>query len=206
MNDNAVQSPNWFVRLGIIAVVLLLAALVLCSFLKTPPSYQITTGVMVLLAMMIVLVLSESFNNFSIGKLLTLSREVQKTKEEKEEAKRENAELRQSLVHVATHVQSQINTTIQAQGTDLLRHLGVVKAETKEQEEEPESQEVVTPPRPTSISVYHLLPRIDGAGGRFAGSGPRHCAAAPAPQAASLCSSSESIMAVAPQSLSSPSR
>jgi hypothetical protein len=159
MNDNSTKA-NWFARTGIIVLVLFLAALVSVSFLVRDPHYDITTGMIIILAMMIILVLSESFNKFSLGKLLSLSREVQKVAEEKAEIKRENAELRQSLVHVATHIQSQVNTTIQAQGADILRLLGVVKADKKEKEEEQERVETVSAP-PTTFPSHRLLPHVE---------------------------------------------
>jgi hypothetical protein len=126
---------NWFVRSGIILLTVFLGAMVTTSFLCSTKQYQVTAGILSVLGMMIILILSEVFNSFSLGKILTLSKEVQKTREEKDEVKNENAELRQSLVHIATHVQSQVNTTIQAQGADFLRLLGVVKADEDEEDE-----------------------------------------------------------------------
>ncbi|MGD9873664.1 MAG: hypothetical protein AB7T27_05265 [Kiritimatiellia bacterium] len=162
MNTNDVK-PNWFVRIGIILVVLFLATLVAASFVLTPPPYRISAGIVTILAMIIVLVLSEAFHNFSVGKILTLSREVAKTTGEKEDIKKENAELRQSLVHVATHIQSQVNTTIQTQGADLLRLLGVVKADKKEDEQEDKEETVaqVTPRRSSTLPTYRLFPYVE---------------------------------------------
>jgi hypothetical protein len=169
--DKTEAKPNWFIRCGIILLVLFLAAIVVVSFLGSPPPYRITAGILTVLAMMIILILSEAFNSFSLGKLLTLSREVEKTAGEKEDIKRENAELRQSLVHVATHVQSQVNTTIQAHGADLLRALGVVRAdkEAKEEEDKEEATPEAAPQRPSAIPSYRLMPQIDAAAiGKYA--------------------------------------
>lgn len=154
-------TPNWFVRSLIIALGLFLAAIIIVSFILVPPPFRITAGIITLLAMMIILALAESFHNFSLGKILTLSREREQAESEKAEAKRENAELRQSLIQVATHIQSQVNTTIQAQGSDLLQLLGVVKAAREEKEEEDKQEAEDIPTRPASIPSYRLLPQVE---------------------------------------------
>lgn len=160
MNTNDYK-PNWFVRSLIIALGLLLASIILASFILVLPHYRITAGIITLLAMMIILALAESFHNFSLGKILTLSRNIERVESEKSEAKRENLELRQSLIQVATHIQSQVNTTIQTQGADLLQLLGVVKAPKEEKEEEDKQEAAEIPARPASVSSYRLLPHVE---------------------------------------------
>jgi hypothetical protein len=156
------QKANWFVRCLIMAFVIFLAYIVALSIIGNAPPYDVKTSIIILLAMMIILVLSESFNNFSLGKILILSREVQKTADEKESIKRENAELRQSLVQIATSIQSQINTTIQAQGVDWPRVLGVEKADSKEKEKEEERETLaIAETKHDEVSFYQLKTYIE---------------------------------------------
>ncbi len=154
-NDS--PKANWFVRSGIILLTTFLGAMVATSFLCSSKQYQLTAGILSALGMMIILILSEVFDSFSLGKILTLSKEVRKAQQEKDEIKKENIELRQSLVHIATHVQSQVNTTIQAQGTDFLRLLGVVKSD-KEDEDETEDKVGRPPEKATNQDTRSSRP------------------------------------------------
>ena len=111
------------------------------SFYNASPAFAISAGILVVLALMTVLVLSEAFNSFSIGKLLTLSKEVSKAGQEKQELKTDNTELRKALVQLAVNVhQSQVNATINASGVDLLTALGVVKAVKPDEDLEQEAR------------------------------------------------------------------
>lgn len=154
--------PSGFVRLGIIAVVIYIGYLVYSSFEKSPEPYVITSGIIILLTMLILLVLSESFSSISFGSILRLKRDIVKTEKEKDEAKSEVRELRASLLTMATTVhQSQVTTNISGLDFATLRKaLGVVeaspeeKAKAKEPEEEKEEEEKAsTAPRPS--------PRVD---------------------------------------------
>ena len=50
---------------------------VILSFYLGNPRYQITAGIITILGFIVILVLSESFNNLSLGKVLSLSRKVE---------------------------------------------------------------------------------------------------------------------------------
>lgn len=139
------NKASWVTRLLTVAFLLFLGFLVTESFYKASPVYAITAGILVILALMAILVLSEAFNTFSLGKLLTLSREVSKSTQEKQELKTDNTELRKALVQLAVNVhQSQVNATINTSGVDLLHALGVVKAEKKEEDIEQETKQPAT--------------------------------------------------------------
>jgi hypothetical protein len=143
MNEQK-SSPNYFVRIGIIAVVLYICYLVCSSFLLGPDPHVITNGIIVLLTMIILLVLAESFNSISFGSILGLKRDVQKAEDEKQEAKSEVRELRTTLLSMATNVhQSQVTTNISGLDVPTLRRvLGIAeaspedKAKSKDVEEE----------------------------------------------------------------------
>lgn len=114
------------------------------SFCLAEPKYQISAGIVTLVGFVTILVLSESFNNLSLGKILSLSKEIQKKDSEKAEVKSENKELRQELFKIISNVQqSQVNNTYNAPSDEWLKLLGVVKAKDSEQEEVQEEQKEV---------------------------------------------------------------
>jgi hypothetical protein len=143
------SKPSWVTRILTVAFLGFLGYLVIVSFYKASPSFAISAGILIILALMTVLVLSEAFNSFSIGKLLTLSREVEISTREKQEIKTDNVELRKALVQLAVNVhQSQVNATINTNGVDLLKALGVVKADKSDEDQE---QEVKLPTVPAEF-------------------------------------------------------
>lgn len=163
------NKPSWVTRVFTVVFLGFLGYMVTESFYKASPAFAISAGILVILALMTILVLSEAFNSFSLGKLLTLSKEVVKTTQEKQELKADNTELRKALVQLAVNVhQSQVNATINASGVDLLKALGVVKAEKKDEDLEQEAKqsatpsEVVTPiERESRVESYRIKQMAD---------------------------------------------
>lgn len=140
------NKPSWVTRVLTVGFLGFLGYLVIESFYKTSPAFAISAGILVVLALMTILVLSEAFNSFSLGKLLTLSKEVSKVAQEKQELKADNTDLRKALVQLAVNVhQSQVNATINASGVDLLKALGVVKADKKDDDAEQEAKQPSVP-------------------------------------------------------------
>lgn len=133
---------NWFIRILIVAFCIFLATLVVYRYFYVDPKADISGGLLVILAFILVLVLSELFDNFSIGKLVTMSRTLKVKEQEKTELKRENTELRGHLVAVTTNVsQRQSSTNILGWPQTLADTLTVKKAapeeiETKKIEEQ----------------------------------------------------------------------
>jgi membrane protein implicated in regulation of membrane protease activity len=129
------KKPNWFVRTLIILLCLFIGGLVYFNFFWSCPPAQISTGLLVLVAILTVLVLSEAFDNFSITKLISLSRTVNETENKNQELKKENSELRNQIVSISTSIsQKQINSTFVL--TDELAKMLSVK-----QADEPEKQQ-----------------------------------------------------------------
>ncbi|MGM6296647.1 hypothetical protein ABLB03_23495 [Vibrio parahaemolyticus] len=143
------KKVNYFVRSLITITSLAISVMAFLSFFLAEPKYQISAGIITLIAMVIVIILSESFNNLSIGKILTLSNEVRKNEKENEKVKNENKELRQELFKFVANVQqSQINNTYNAPSDEWLKALGVIKSDDvsdaeDEHEEQQELQEQV---------------------------------------------------------------
>lgn len=138
------EKINYFVRTLVVMFVIALLSMIFISFYSAEPKYQITTGIITIIGFVLVLVLSESFNNLSLGKVLSLSKDVQKKESEKEQVKSENKELRQELFKIISNIQqSQINNTYNAPSDEWLKLLGVVKSREPEQEEVQEEQKEV---------------------------------------------------------------
>lgn len=141
------RKSNWFVRVLIVLLCFFLAGLIGYRFFVFPPYGDLSPGVLVVLALVVVLVLSESFDSFSIGALLSLSREVEKKKIEVAEVKRENLELRSQIITIATNVsQHQSSTNIVGLPDTLARMFSVSPApeeevREKQAEDQPSCQE-----------------------------------------------------------------
>lgn len=131
--------PNYFVRTLISILVVALSILVGISFSLGQPQYGITGGIITAILIIVVLVLSESFNQLSIGKILSLTKEVAKKKEENASVLEENKELRQNLFQIVSNIQqSQVNNTFNAPPEAWLKFLGVVPATEPKEEGLPE--------------------------------------------------------------------
>jgi hypothetical protein len=139
----APMKNNWFVRVLIVAFCGFLGTLVVYRYFYVDPKAEISGGLLVILAFILVLVLSELFDNFSIGQLITVSRELKRKEVEAKSLKEENSELRGHIVAISNNVtQRQTSTNIVGLPTNLADMLTVRKAapeeiETKNIEEQP---------------------------------------------------------------------
>lgn len=87
--------------------------MVVYRFFYTDPKAEISGGLLVLLAFVLVLVLSELFDNFSVGKLVMMSKSLKEKEVQASELKKENVELRNHLISISTSVsQRQTSTNI----------------------------------------------------------------------------------------------
>lgn len=126
-------SSNWFVRVLIVVFCAFLAAMVVFRFFLVDPKGEISAGLLVLLAFVLVLVLSELFDNFSIGKLINMSKALKEKEAQKAELKNENTELRNQLITVTTSVsQRQTSTNIFGLPEKMAELLTVKKAADEE--------------------------------------------------------------------------
>ena len=111
--EEVAKKTNWFVRILISAFCLLLVGMVLYRYLCIEPRGDITAGVITLLCLLLVLVLSESFDSFSVGKLISVSREVKKKEKEVEKLEKQNAHLLTQLISISnTQSQTQSHTNV----------------------------------------------------------------------------------------------
>ena len=126
-------TPNYFVRMLIVLFCILVMSLILFNFFLAEPEGEIGNGLIVLLIILMVVMLSESFDQFSVGKLLQISRDNKRKAVKIGSLSEENDELRKQLITVATTVsQNQSSTNIIGLPDDLARRL-IVKSATQEE-------------------------------------------------------------------------
>ena len=107
------KSPNYFVRILIVFLCLGIGILIAYNFFCTQPIADISPGLLTLIAFLLVLVLAESFDNFSIGKLISINKEVKKKELENTTLERKNTELTNQLISVTNNQnQTQNHTSI----------------------------------------------------------------------------------------------
>ena len=103
---------NWFVRILVIILCLFIVTMICFNFFGPSSFAQISTGLLVLIAFLTVLVLSESFDNFSILKLMSISKKVEEKEKENTDLKTENSELRNQIISISANIsQKQSNST-----------------------------------------------------------------------------------------------
>lgn len=121
------RKPNWFVRTLIIGLVLALCCMTFFNFFLREPPYEISAGLLALVSLIVLLALSEIFDNLKFGTILSLQRKVAEEKEAKETLREDNKELRSQLVSLVANIQqSQVNNTFNAPPEAWARLLGVV--------------------------------------------------------------------------------
>ncbi|QEE25820.1 hypothetical protein CS053_15865 [Rhodanobacter glycinis] len=136
-------TKNWFVRCLIIALCLFLGAGIFYRFVCIAPAGDLDPGMLVVLALLVILVLSESFNNFSLGSLLSMSKDVAEKKAQVSDLKVENRELRSQVISIATTVsQRQTSTNILGLPQDIARMFTVTAAGEAEVEEKQADEQV----------------------------------------------------------------
>jgi hypothetical protein len=146
------KPTNWFVRALIIAFCGFLGALVVYRFFYIEPKAEISAGLLVILAFILVLVLSELFDNFSIGQLVSISRDLKKKEAEATTLKQENSELRGHLIAISTNIsQKQSSTNIVGLPTNLAELLTVRKAAPEEIENKKVEDQAPIPVAPTLV-------------------------------------------------------
>lgn len=139
------KKVNWFTRIIIICLSLFLIGLIIINFISGNNYFQINSGIITLIGFLIILALSEVYDNFNFGKILSLSKNLSESKHINEGLSDENEKLRTQLIQTVQNdfnlklAQLSANTNINANGVDivaLLKGLGVVPAQLSEEEEE----------------------------------------------------------------------
>ena len=122
-----VNKPNNFVRALIVGLVLALCCLSFINFFWRDPPFEISAGLLALIALIVLLSVSEVFDHLTFGTILSLKRKVEEEKSSKESLREDNRELRSQLVTLVTNIQqSQVNNTFNAPPEAWAKLLGVV--------------------------------------------------------------------------------
>lgn len=139
------EKPNSFVRALIVGLVLALCCLSFFNFFLRDPQFEISAGLLALIALIVLLSLSEIFDHLTFGTILSLQRKVTEEKTSKESLREDNRELRSQLVTLVANIQqSQVNNTFNAPPEAWAKLLGVVPSPEPAVKEEAEAQ-VATP-------------------------------------------------------------
>jgi len=131
------KNINWFARISVIILSVWLIGLVMFSINNNKNLFNNET--IVIICLIIILVLSEVFDNFSIGRLLSISRESKTTHEELKKEKDENEKLRNYITNLMAVMTNNIISTKNANNvTTNIKVVGAGKeeAEAKEKAEE----------------------------------------------------------------------
>lgn len=91
INNN--KEPNYFVRILIIILGILIASLIISKFFYFDPKGEISNGIIILIGLLIILFLSEIFDSFSLGQFLSLKRTITEKNEKITELKESNDKL-----------------------------------------------------------------------------------------------------------------
>lgn len=142
--ENEVRQTNWWVRVQVFALTLLLIALAGYRFVWGQPTGTIDPGLLAILALVVVLILSESFDSFSVGKLFSISREIKKKEKEVDKLEARNDSLISQLITLSNH-QSQSQTHTNVYGDYLAA--GRVEKATPEEVAESNQREAAAEPR-----------------------------------------------------------
>jgi hypothetical protein len=106
MMDSQDKKTNWFVRILIIILCLCLLVMIYFNFFFVEPKGEINRGLLILLSLMLILALAESFDNFSIGKLVSISRESKKKEKQIQGLEKKNTDLINQIISIQ-NIQSQ---------------------------------------------------------------------------------------------------
>lgn len=143
---------NIFIRVLMIGLVGFIIWIITYSFLHIEPKGSISTGMITLIIFLIIIVLSESFDNFSVAKLFTMTRELKTKDISIEKLDNQNNELRREIIKVVTSIsQNQSSTNIIGFPDEIAKRIGVQKAtqdeitkkRSEESEDTPDSTQVI---------------------------------------------------------------
>lgn len=153
------NKSNIFVRALLVLLVLLLACMISYNFFYVEPKGSITSELISLIIIVVVLVLSESFDNFSVAKLFSISREVEKKDAENQVLEARNGELLSQLISISTN-QSQSNTNVFGDYVESAKEQKATNQENRNQADSKEVERLLTAVG-SSIVIEEQIKRIE---------------------------------------------
>ena len=106
------RKHSTFSRFLIAFFAFLLALMIGYNFIFVEPIGVLKNNNLILIAIILIIILSESFDNFSIGKYLTISRKLEESKNENEKLEKKNAQLINQLISIISNEQKQSSTNV----------------------------------------------------------------------------------------------
>lgn len=144
--SDASHKPSYFVRFLIFLLCSFLASMIAYSFFLIEPLGVIDLGIIILIGFIVILILSETFDNFSLGKLISISRVVKKQEKEIDKLERQNENLLAQIVTVSAS-QSQNQSHLNVYGDYHVAPPAVTQATPEEVEQKNEAEEATSPSR-----------------------------------------------------------
>ena len=121
--ENMENNPkNWFVRILIILFCLGIASMIFFNFFCVEPYGEFKNGIFFLLSILLILVLAESFDNFSIGQIVSIKREIKNKEKENKKLEQRNTELISHIISI-TNTQTQKQQSTNIFGDDTVQEL-----------------------------------------------------------------------------------
>ena len=110
MENNGKNEPLPAVR---ILFCLGIASMIFFNFFCVEPYGEFKNGIFFLLSILLILVLAESFDNFSIGQIVSIKREIKNKEKENKKLEQRNTELISHIISITnTQTQKQQSTNI----------------------------------------------------------------------------------------------
>lgn len=116
-SDNKINDNKKIMIGTVIILLLIIVPLIFFSFTYSKYHFEITTPIIILISLLIVVLLSNSFDNFQIGKLLSLKRNVTEYKERNEKLENDKSELIKQIINL--NMQSQHTSNVNYNGIPL---------------------------------------------------------------------------------------
>ena len=98
------SNKNYFVRVLIVLLCIGISSLIVFKFFFVCPKGEISGGLLTLISILLVLVLAESFDNFSVGKLFSMKREITEKTLENQKLERKNEELLKQIFNISNNI------------------------------------------------------------------------------------------------------
>ena len=128
-NEKEIKKGKGYIINKIIITILILfiAGLVVADFILSEPKYEITVCIVICLALIVILALSDMFDNLSIPQVLSLSRNIKEVKKENSELKETNLKLMEQVVNIKNS--NSQNMVVQLSGSSNIEDVNENKEE-----------------------------------------------------------------------------
>lgn len=136
VNKNT-KSSNLLINIFGIILLISIISLIAISFVKSKYTFEITASIIILLAFLLVVFLSKSFDDFQIGQIISLKRNVTEYKEKNEKLENDKFELIKQIVNMNVQSQHTANVNYNAIPMEVLqKSISVQQADEKERQED----------------------------------------------------------------------